>query len=89
VASHASAEKRARQAAKRRARNRHQRSRMRTAVKQAQTAIPGGGPPAAAALKQAESVLRRAASRGLIPKQRASRQVSRLARRAHRAAKPS
>jgi small subunit ribosomal protein S20 len=87
VATHASAEKRARQALKRRARNRHQRSRMRTAVRQAQAAIPAGGEPAAAALQQAESVLRRAASRGLIPKQRASRQVSRLARRAHRAGK--
>jgi small subunit ribosomal protein S20 len=84
VATHKSAIKRARQSLRRRARNRNLRSRMRTAIKEARAAIQGGGEEAGQALKQAESVLRRAASRGLIPKKRASRQVSRLAASAHR-----
>jgi len=86
VATHKSAVKRARQALRRRSRNRNLRSRMRTAVKQARAALPAGGEPASAALKEAESLLRRAASRGVIPKKRASRHVSRLAKSANRAA---
>jgi small subunit ribosomal protein S20 len=85
VATHKSAVKRARQALRRRARNRNLRGRMRTAVKQARAALSGGGETAQSALKQAESLLRRAASRGVIPKKRASRQISRLARSANRA----
>ena len=85
MATHKSAVKRARQSLRRRARNRNLRSRMRTAVKQARAALPGGGEPASAALKEAESLLRRAASHGLIPKKRASRHVSRLAKSAKRA----
>jgi small subunit ribosomal protein S20 len=85
VASHKSAVKRARQSLRRRARNRNLRGRMRTAIKQARAAIPAGGEPSQAALKEAESLLRRAASRGVIPKKRASRQISRLARSANRA----
>jgi len=84
VANHKSAVKRARQALRRRARNRNLRSRMRTAVKQARETLAAGGESAGTALKEAESVLRRAASRGLIPKKRASRQVSRLAKSANR-----
>jgi small subunit ribosomal protein S20 len=84
VATHKSAEKRARQALRRRARNRNLRSRMRTAVKQARATIGAGGEGVAEALKSAESVLRRAASRGLIPKKRASRHVARLAAAAHK-----
>ena len=84
MANHPSAVKRARQALRRRARNRNLRGRMRTAIKQARAAIPGGGETAQSALKEAESVLRRAASRGLIPKKRASRQISRLAKSASR-----
>jgi small subunit ribosomal protein S20 len=84
VATHKSAVKRARQSLRRRARNRNLRSAMRSAVKQARATIAAGGEGAAAALKQAESLLRRAASSGLIPEQRASRQVSRLAKSANR-----
>jgi small subunit ribosomal protein S20 len=57
---------------------------MRTAIKQARAAIAGGGDASPSALKQAESLLRRAASRGVIPKKRASRQISRLAKSANR-----
>lgn len=85
MAQHKSAKKRARQSLRRRARNRHVRSRVKRAVKQARTAIAeGDGPAAGGALRNAESVLRRAASKGAIPKKRASRQISRLARHAQR-----
>ena len=85
MATHKSAVKRARQALRRRARNRNLRGRMRTAIKEARGALGEGGQTAQAALKRAESQLRRAASKGVIPKKRASRQISRLAKRANRA----
>lgn len=81
MATHKSAEKRARQALRRRARNRQVRSRVRSAVKDAHTAVASGAPEQAAqAVRAAEGTLRRAASKGVIPKKRASRQVARLAR---------
>ena len=81
MATHKSAVKRTRQALRRRARNRQVRTRLRSAVKEARSALAGGPRDAAAeALKLAEGILRRAASKGVIPKKRASRQVSRLAR---------
>ena len=86
MATHKSAEKRARQALRRRARNRNRRSRLRTAVRQARTALAEGGEAVAGAVRDAESLLRRAASKGLIPRKRASRQISRLARAANRKA---
>ncbi len=86
MATHKSARKRARQAIKRRDRNRQQRSRVKSAVKGSRAAIAeGDGEAASLAVRRAESVLRRAASKGAIPKKRASRQISRLARSAHRA----
>jgi small subunit ribosomal protein S20 len=85
VATHKSAVKRARQALRRRERNRNLRGRMRTAIKQARAATATGGETSQSALKEAESLLRRAASRGVIPKKRASRQISRLAKSANRA----
>ena len=88
LAQHKSARKRARQAIKRRAHNRGIRSSVKTGVKSAQTAIESGDAEAAtAAVRSAEGLLRRAASKGVIPKMRARRQVSRLAKRAHRSAK--
>jgi small subunit ribosomal protein S20 len=84
VAQHKSALKRARQSLRRRERNRHQRGRAKRAIKKAREALSGGDPEATqTALRSAESVLRRTASKGVIPKKRASRQVSRLARRAN------
>ena len=84
MATHKSAVKRARQALRRRERNRNLRGRMRTAIKQARAAIPTGGETSQSALKEAESLLRRAASSGVIPKKRASRQISRLTKSANR-----
>ena len=85
MATHKSARKRARQTLRRRGRNRHQQSRVRTAVKRAEEAIAeGNAESAGGALRTAESLLRRAASKGAIPRTRASRQVSRLAKAANR-----
>jgi small subunit ribosomal protein S20 len=81
LATHKSAVKRARQALRRRARNRQVRTRLRSTVKDARSALESGSRDVAAeALRIAEGVLRRAASKGVIPKKRASRHVSRLAR---------
>ena len=75
MATHKSAEKRARQATKRRLRNREVKSRVKTVVKACRTATD------AETLRAAESALRRAASKGILPKRQVSRRVSRLARR--------
>ena len=85
LAQHKSARKRARQAIKRRTHNRGIRSSVKTGVKSARAAIEtGDGEAATAAARIAEGLLRRAASKGVIPKNRARRQVSRLAKGAHR-----
>jgi small subunit ribosomal protein S20 len=84
VANHKSAEKRARQAERRRARNRSQKSRVRSLVKQCRDALTTGAAGVAEQLRQAESALARAAGKGVIPKRRASRTISRLAKRAAR-----
>jgi small subunit ribosomal protein S20 len=84
VAAHKSAEKRARQAEKRRVHNRTVKSRVNTLVKKAREAVaqdPAGATPS---LRDAERALRKAASKGVIPARRASRRVSRLARAAAR-----
>jgi small subunit ribosomal protein S20 len=80
LATHKSAEKRARQALKRRARNRQVRSRLRSAVKEVRDALATGREGAVESLRRAEGILRKAASKGVIPKKRASRQVARLTR---------
>ncbi|MCH8133387.1 MAG: 30S ribosomal protein S20 [Myxococcales bacterium] len=85
MASHKSAKKRARQTIVRNARNRHERSRVRTAVKKLRSTLSEGDAEAASsALKRAESLIRRAASKGILPKQRASRTISRLTKATHR-----
>ena len=79
MANHKSAKKRARQAVKRNARNRGDRSEIRTAIKKVRSAIEAGdGETAAGALRQAESLLRRGSSKGLIHWKTASRRISRL-----------
>jgi small subunit ribosomal protein S20 len=87
VANHKSAKKRARQTLKRTERNRHTRSQVKSAIKSARTALSAGDTgETATAVKAAEGVLRRAASKGAIPKKRASRSVSRLAKSQNRLA---
>jgi small subunit ribosomal protein S20 len=88
LAQHKSAKKRARQNLERRARNRQIRSRLKSAVKDARTALAGtDGAAAGAAVHNAEREIRKAASKGVLSKKQASRRVSRLARRAHAAAR--
>jgi small subunit ribosomal protein S20 len=83
MANHKSAKKRARQDEKRRARNRENRTRVKGAIKNARQALASGDAEAAqAAVRNAESELRRAASKGAIPRKRASRTISRLAHQA-------
>ena len=87
MASHKSAEKRARQADKRRARNRGITSSLRTSVKAVRDAIASGDQTAAAArLHEAETALRKAATKGVLKKETASRHVSRLSKAVNKVA---
>ncbi len=84
MANHKSAEKRARQALQRRNRNRRVQSEMRGTVVALRAAIAAGDKAQAqAALKTVESRIRRAASKGVLKKLTASRQISRLSRAVH------
>jgi small subunit ribosomal protein S20 len=73
-----SAEKAARQAAKRQANNRILLGGSRTAVKRARLAINSGDENSAEALREAMSVLDRAARKGIIHPNNAARRKSRL-----------
>jgi small subunit ribosomal protein S20 len=87
LAQHKSAKKRARQTIKRRARNRNIGSAVKTGVKAFRAAADSGDEAATTtSLREAESLLRRAASKGVIPKKRASRSISRLAKHANQTA---
>jgi small subunit ribosomal protein S20 len=82
-----SAEKRNRQAVKRRARNVQVRTALKTSVKKAREAVAQGGEAVKAPVQAAVRVLDRAASKGIIHKNAAARRISRLARAAAQAAK--
>lgn len=75
-----SAKKRMRQSVKAREQNRQQRATLRTAVKKVRAAT--SQPDAAAALRQAESLLDRAARKRLVHPRAAARQKQRLAKAA-------
>lgn|SRR3989338_4198689 len=78
---HASAQKRARQAVKLEARNRHNTSTMRTAIKKVRSLIATKKKDAAlSALKTAIPVIAKTASKGSIHSRTASRYISRLTR---------
>ncbi len=82
MANHKSAEKRIRQSEKRRIHNKRIRTAMRTVVKAGRVALEGDDAEAAREkVRAAESSLRRAASKGIIPKRRADRAVSRMNKR--------
>ncbi len=79
MANHASALKRVRQSEKNRARNRAQRSTLRTAIKQVDSAVAGGDPAAAKdALKVAVKLIDVAGRKRLMHPNQAARRVSRL-----------
>lgn len=76
---HESAEKRMRQNAKRRMRNKAVRTRLTTVARKFREQIEAGDIEAAAEqIREVESTYDRAVSKGVIPRKRASRKVSRL-----------
>ncbi|MEE9274048.1 MAG: 30S ribosomal protein S20 [bacterium] len=80
-----SAKKRHRQNLVRSARNRAVRSRFRNAVKKVLTSIEAGE-VAPEDLRAAQSLLARAAQKGVLHRKTASRKAGRLARKVHKAA---
>ena len=86
----ASAEKRNRQAQKRRTRNMAVRTGVKTAVKKVRDAIAKGDAAGARqVLQAAEKALGKAASKGVLHKNAASRKISRLAKAVAKTAKPA
>ena len=82
MANTTSAKKAARKIARRTAVNRSRRSQMRTFVRKVEEAIASGDAAAATiAFKQVQPVLMRAAQKGVVHRNTASRKVSRLAAR--------
>ena len=82
MAQHKSAKKRIRRNARAAGVNHSRLSRIRTAVKDLETAIAAGNKTAAqAAFKKVTPELMRGAQKGVIKKNTASRQVSRLSKR--------
>jgi small subunit ribosomal protein S20 len=77
-----SAKKAVRQIARRAAINRSRRSQMRTYIRKVEEAIATGDQAAAAqALNAAEPLIKRAAQKGIVHSNTASRKVSRLTRK--------
>ena len=77
-----SAKKAARQATRRTAVNKARRTRLRSSVRKVEEAIASGNQDAAAAaLKEAEPIIVRAAQKGVAHRKTASRKVSRLSKR--------
>ncbi len=86
--SHKSAIKRNRQTIKRTARNRMIRSEVRTSTKKINDVLAGNEDgDVTAMLKATTKVLNKAATKGVLKKKTASRRISRLAKRAHKASK--
>ena len=82
MANTTSAKKAARKIARRTEVNKARRSRLRTVVRKAEEAIASGDRGSAlAALRQAEPEIMRAAQKGVIHKNSASRKISRLTQR--------
>ncbi len=81
-----SAIKRAQQAEKRRLRNSHVKSTMKTTIKKALTSLKEKDTTAVqAATSEAIAYIDKAASKGVIHKNQAARRISRLAKKAHKA----
>jgi len=85
-----SAKKAVRKIAKRTAVNKSRRSQMRTYIRKVEEAIASGDSAAAsAALHAAEPLIMRAAQKGIVHKNTASRKVSRLSKRVNVLAQPA
>lgn len=90
MANTASAEKRNRQAQKRRARNVQVRTGVKSAVKKVRDALTKGDATGAKqALHAAEKAIDKAASKGVLHKNAAARKISRLARAVAKPAAPA
>jgi small subunit ribosomal protein S20 len=90
LANTASAEKRNRQAQKRRARNVQVRTGVKSAVKKVREALEkGDATQAKQALAAAERTLGKASSKGVLHRNAASRRIGRLAKAVAKAAKPA
>lgn len=82
MANTSSAKKMVRKIERRTARNRDQKTRMRTFIRRVDEAIAGGDKAAAeTALRAAQPVIARASQKGLMHKKTASRKISRLSKR--------
>ena len=82
MAQHKSAKKRIRQTARRTEVNRARLSKVRTSIKQVETAIASGDKKAAeAALRAAQPVIQASARKSVLHRNTAARRVSRLAAR--------
>jgi small subunit ribosomal protein S20 len=82
MAQHKSAKKRIRQTARRTAVNRGRLSKIRTSIKNVETAIASGDKAAAeAALRAAQPVIQSGARKSVLPRNTAARKISRLAAR--------
>lgn len=77
--------KRHKQSLKRRIRNRHIRSTVKTAIKEVRSAIAGNEAKPAEALSNASSVLAKAGAKGVMHRKTVSRRISRLAKAVHKA----
>jgi small subunit ribosomal protein S20 len=88
MANTSSARKAARQTVRKTEVNKARRAHLRTSVRKVEEAIASGDRKAAmAALKEAEPAIMRAAQRGVVHKNNASRKVSRLTHRIAKLAK--
>jgi small subunit ribosomal protein S20 len=83
---HKSAEKRVRQNERRRAVNRSNRSRLRTAVKELRSALEKGGKSATEMLPTTVSEIDKAVQKGVLHRNAAARHKSRLTARVNQAA---
>ncbi|WP_119461568.1 30S ribosomal protein S20 [Rhodospirillaceae bacterium SYSU D60014] len=82
MAHHKSAKKRIRQTEKHTAMNRARTSRMRTFIKKVETAIASGDKPSAqTALQEAQPVIHRSVTHGVLHRNTAARKLSRLSAR--------
>ena len=83
---HKSAEKRVRQSERRRAVNRSNRTRLRTAVKELRGALSKGGKTAGELLPKTVSEIDKAVQKGVLHRNAAARHKSRLTARVNQAA---
>lgn len=82
-----SAAKRHRQSLKKRIRNRHIRSTVKTAVKEVRAALAEGAGTVGETLSKAVSIIARAGSKGVLHKKTVARKVARLSKSVQKTAK--